>query len=175
VCVCVTDTHTHTHTHTLRLHGEETSDIFKLNVTWWSHLCFFVLLVDLSRRQFLEEIKHCSSLNSCIMYSVCVHCILDLQHHICCFEPSIFKLFCNEVICISLCSKATDDFTAEIPAVRFIDNGTNLQCTLMLCNSHSYKTSELLSKYASINEDVRVLGVVFRLWAQVSTSIVHVV
>ena len=134
-----------------------------------------MLLVDLSRRQFLEEIKHCSSLNSCIMYSVCVHCILDLQHHICCFEPSIFKLFCNEVICISLCSKATDDFTAEIPAVRFIDNGTNLQCTLMLCNSHSYKTSELLSKYASINEDVRVLGVVFRLWAQVSTSIVHVV
>ena len=87
----------------------------------------------------------------------------------------MFKLFCNEVICISLRSKAEDDFTAEIPAVRFVDNGTNLQCTLMLCNSHSYETSELLSKYASINEDVRVLGVVFRLWAQVSTSMVHVV
>jgi len=87
----------------------------------------------------------------------------------------MFKLFCNEVICISLCSKTEDDFTAEIPAVRFVDNGTNLQCTLMLCNSHSYETSELLSKYASINEDVQVLGVVFRLWAQVSTSVVHVV
>lgn len=74
-----------------------------------------------------------------------------------------------------LCSKAEDDFTAEIPAVRFVDNGTNLPCTLMLCNSHSYKTSELLSKYASINELVRMLGVAFRLWAQVSTSVVNVV
>jgi len=134
-----------------------------------------VLLFGLSRKEFLEEIKHCSSLNSCIMCSVHVHCIFDLQHHFCCFEPSIFKLFCNEVICIFLCSKAEDDFTAEIPAVRFVDNGTNLQCTLMLCNSHSYKTSELLSKYASINERVRTLGVVFRLWAQVSTSIVNIV
>jgi DNA polymerase sigma len=67
------------------------------------------------------------------------------------------------------------DFTAEIPAVRFIDNGTNLPCTLMLCNSHSYKTSELLSKYASIDERVRTLGIAFRLWAQVITSIVNVV
>jgi len=73
-----------------------------------------------------------------------------------------------------LCSEAKDDFTAEIPAVRFVDNGTKLRCTLMLSNSHSYKTSELLSKYASINEGVRMLGVVFRLWAQVSTSVVNV-
>ena len=161
--------------------------IFIIGITWGkniSHIsvkryfvitCFFVLLFGLSRKQFLEEIKHHSSLNSCIMYSVSVHCTLDLQHHFYCFELSILKLFCNEVICISLCSKAEDDFMAEIPAVRFVDNGTNLRCTLMLCNSHSYKTSELLSKYASINECVRTLGVVFRLWAQVSTSIVNVV
>jgi DNA polymerase sigma len=76
---------------------------------------------------------------------------------------------------ISLCSKVEHEFTAEIPAVRFVDSDTNLPCTLMLCNSHSYKTSVLLSKYASINERVRTLGIAFRLWGQVSTSIVNVV
>lgn len=63
-------------------------------------------------------------------------------------------------------SKVEHEFTAEIPAVRFVDSDTNLPCTLMLCNSHSYKTSVLLSKYASINERVRTLGIAFRLWGQ---------
>jgi hypothetical protein len=86
-CMCSCVCHTHTHIGTT---WGKTSLIFQLNFTLWSHLCFFVLLVGLSRKQFLEEIKHSSSLNSCIMYSVRVHCILDLQHHFCCFWAKYF-------------------------------------------------------------------------------------
>lgn len=63
-------------------------------------------------------------------------------------------------------SKVERDFNAEIPRVRFIDNGTNLPCTLTLHHNHSYKIAMLLSQYVSIDEHVRMLGIAFRLWAQ---------
>ncbi|KAJ9581297.1 hypothetical protein L9F63_023531, partial [Diploptera punctata] len=57
------------------------------------------------------------------------------------------------------------DFCAEVPAVRFISNVSNVSCSLTLCNNHSYKLAELLRKYVSIDERVQKLGIAFRLWA----------
>ncbi|XP_069694384.1 terminal uridylyltransferase 4-like isoform X2 [Periplaneta americana] len=58
------------------------------------------------------------------------------------------------------------EFNADIPAVRFIDRSTNMPCSLTLSNNHSYKIAVLFSKYASVNENVRMLGTIFRLWAK---------
>ncbi|PNF19443.1 hypothetical protein B7P43_G03611, partial [Cryptotermes secundus] len=63
-------------------------------------------------------------------------------------------------------SKVERDFTAEIPAVRFIDNGTNLPCVLTVQHNHSHKIALLLSQYATVDERVRTLGIAFRFWGQ---------
>lgn len=110
----------------------------------------------------------------CNVMSSYIQLLLVMQYHLLLVLNQVFLTYflinCLFYI-LFFSSEVERDFTAEIPAVRFIDNGTNLPCTLTVHHNHSYKIALLLSQYASINEHVRTLGMAFRLWAQVSSCL----
>jgi len=60
-----------------------------------------------------------------------------------------------------------DDFNSKLPAIRF-QTMSGLDVELSLNNQHAFQTSSILKDYMDIDPRVRVLGVNFRYWAQIT-------
>lgn len=64
-----------------------------------------------------------------------------------------------------------DDLTSSYPTMSFSHIKTGLRVVVGAGSSASKLTNQLLADYASLDPRVHILGVVFRLWAQVGLTL----
>ncbi|KAG8234492.1 hypothetical protein J437_LFUL014634 [Ladona fulva] len=69
-----------------------------------------------------------------------------------------------------LFSNVAKDFDEGRPSIHFVHKRTNVKCSVCLCKDETIKTTEIISKYQTIDPRVRQLAVVFRKWAKVRTD-----